>query len=353
MNSVTREDIERLCAENSGLFSAFDGSSVLITGATGLIGSTLAHALLRAGEGCGSGVRVIAVVRNVERARRIFVGAPEKRLTLLQADITQPTDTDLPVDYIVHGASMTSSLAFAQTPADVIFTNVDGTRNTLELARKKSVKGFVLLSTMEVYGAPGTDEKIDESHASDLDAMAPRSSYPESKRLCESLCAAYCSQYKVPAKVVRLTQTFGPGTAYDDGRVFAQFARCAIEKRDIILRTKGETRRSYLYTADAVTAILTVLLRGEAGKAYNAANEDTYCSIYDMAKLYSDIIAGEETAVRIEEQDISKFGYAPTLRMNLDTSRLRALGWQPAYGMEEMLRRLCASMEEDRPADQA
>ena len=348
MNEIMRHDTERLCEENAGLFSSMDGSTVLVTGATGLIGGAVIHALLRSGEGRPDGVKVVAAVRNMDKAERLFAGAPRKRLELLKADITERISTDRDIDYIIHGASMTSSRAFAQTPADVIFTNIDGTRSVLELAREKKAKGVVLLSTMEVYGAPQTDGKITEIHSSDLDTMAPRSSYPESKRLCEALCAAYCSQYKVPAKVVRLTQTFGPGTAYDDGRVFAQFARCAIEKQDIVLRTRGETRRNYLYTADAVTAILTVLLRGEPGQAYNAANEDTYCSIYEMARMYADIIAGGEIAVRVEEQDISKFGYAPTLHMNLDTSKLRALGWRPVYGMEEMLRRLCASMSADK-----
>ena len=172
--------------------------------------------------------------------------------------------------------------------------------------------------------------------------MSVRSCYPEVKRLCENMCAGYVSQYGVPAKIIRLTQTFGEGVKYDDKRVFAEFARCAVEGRDIVLKTKGETRRNYLYTDDAAEAILTVLDKGVAGEAYNAANEDTYCSIREMAELVAGKCSGGKIKVRIEETDSTKLGYAPTLHMNLDTGKLQALGWHPTIGLEEMYNRLIA-----------
>ncbi len=176
--------------------------------------------------------------------------------------------------------------------------------------------------------------------------MQPRSCYPESKRLCEVLCASWQKEYGVPVRVLRLTQTFGPGVRYDDGRVFAEFARCVIEGRDIVLKTEGLTCRSYLYTADAVSAILTVLLRGSDGEAYNAANEETYCSIREMADLAARECAEGKIKVRIEaDKDPSVFGYAPTLHMNLDTSKLRALGWHPSCGLAESYRRMIKSMQ--------
>ena len=224
-------------------------------------------------------------------------------------------------------------------------TAVEGTVNMLEFARANNVRGFVYLSSMEVYGTPSTDEKIDEKHSTNLDAMAVRTCYPESKRMCESLCASYSSEYGVPAMVVRLTQTFGPGVEYNDGRVFAEFARCAIEGRNIVLNTKGETKRNYLYTEDAADAIFTVLAKGKPGEAYNAANEDTYCSIYEMACLVAKECAGGKIEVEIRERaDAAKLGYAPTLHMNLDTSKLRSLGWQPQVGLADMYRQMIESL---------
>ena len=128
--------------------------------------------------------------------------------------------------------------------------------------------------------------------------------------------------------------------------MFAEFARCALENRDIVLKTAGLTCRSYLYTADAVSAILTVMLRGEDGTAYNAANEDTYCSIREMAEMVARECAAGRIGVRIEaEEDPSRLGYAPTLHMNLDTSRLRSLGWKPVYGLADAYRRMMKTME--------
>ena len=146
-------------------------------------------------------------------------------------------------------------------------------------------------------------------------------------------------------RVLRLTQTFGPGVDYQDARVFAEFARCVIEGKNIVLKTKGETKRNYLYTADAVTAILIVLLEGKIGEAYNAANEQTYCSIYDMAVLAAEHCAAGRISVEVQgEKNAEALGYAPTLHMNLDTGKLRALGWKASCTLPEMFDRMIEDM---------
>lgn len=350
-SNIFTEDISRICS--LPLMEELRGKTVLVTGATGLIGQTIVSALLRCGESekpeeAKEPVHVIVCVRNEDKARRMFGGLDRGNLSILISDIlTMPTDRlGQKVDYVIHAASQTSSRAFVETPVETIFTAIDGTRRALEFAKNNDVRCFVYLSTMEVYGTPMDDEKIDEQHGTNLDTMQPRSCYPESKRLCEILCASWQKEYGVPVRVLRLTQTFGPGVRYDDGRVFAEFARCAIEKKDIILKTAGLTCRSYLYTADAASAILTVMLRGEDGKAYNAANESTYCSIREMAELVAAECADGAIHVRIDAaEDPSTLGYAPTLHMNLDTSRLRSLGWKPVYGLADTYRRMMALME--------
>lgn len=308
-------------------FSEFLGKRVLITGANGLIGRALTRKLIQ------YGAKVIAIVRDEKKARETFSDIDDGSIKYLVMDVTTAEVKDMCVDYIVHGASITSSRAFIEKPVDVIMNSVIGTKNLLDIARLNKVKSFVYLSSMEVYGTPLYDTKIFESDPSNLNTMLPRSGYPESKRLCECLCASYALQYGVPAKVVRLTQTFGEGVAYDDQRVFAEFARCVLERRDIVLKTKGETKRNYLYTEDAAEAIMTVLLFGAVGEAYNAANEDTYCSIYEMAQIVANNFGEGQIKVIIDESgDISKLGYASTLKMNLDCSKLKNLGWQAHTG---------------------
>ena len=352
-NRVFTEDMRRL--GTLPLMEELRGCTVLVTGATGLIGQTIVSALLRCNETAEQGegrepVRVIACVRNKEKAERLFGGADHGNLEYLVSDILSlPADRlSRRVDYMIHAASQTSSRAFVDSPVETIFTAIDGTRRALQFAQNNHVRCFVYLSTMEVYGTPADDGKIDEKHGTNLDTTQPRSCYPESKRLCEILCASWQKEYGVPVRILRLTQTFGPGVRYDDGRVFAEFARCAMEKRDIVLKTAGQTCRSYLYTADAAAAILTVMLRGRDGEAYNAANESTYCSIREMAELVADQCAGGGIGVRIEAaEDPSKLGYAPTLHMNLDTSKLRALGWTPVCGLADAYRRMMAAMERE------
>lgn len=322
------------------------GKSILVSGATGLIGFTLVSALLEFEKKNHCGIKIYALVRNEEKAKTMYANELNNEcLAFVVTDIKNEIKIGSPVDYIIHTANQTSSKAFVEEPVETIETAITGTRNILEFARQQNIESLVYLSTMEVYGTPATDDKILETQGTTLNTMEVRSSYPESKRLCESLCKAYASEYSVPVKVIRLTQTFGPGVSYHDGRVFAEFARCVIEKRNIVLKTKGETKRNYLYTADAALAIFAVLLRGQIGEAYNAANEETYCSIYEMAHLVAEECAKNEIQVVVQEQDISKFGYAPVLKMNLDTSKLKALGWNPSKGLKEMFLRLIGSLE--------
>ena len=194
---------------------------------------------------------------------------------------------------------------------------------------------------MEIYGAPSEDRKIFESDPAIIDLTTPRCSYPSSKSLCEAMCVSYASEYNLPVRILRLTQTFGPGVDCNDRRIFAEIARCVINKKDIVLATKGETKHSYLYTLDAVTAILTLLVKGKEGEAYNAANEDTYCSIKEMADLMA---SKAGINVRIEEDKVKARSFAPTLHMNLSTLKLQSLGWRPIYGLELMFDKMIASM---------
>lgn len=322
------------------------GKKVLVSGACGLIGKALVSALvLYNGK---KPITVVALVRNEAKARKVFRNLPSENIEYLVCDVCDLQPSDIGVDYIIHGASFTASKDFIEKPVDVIKVSVKGTENLLEFAQANKVKSFVYLSSMEVYGIHVTEDKVFENSASVLDTTSVRSSYSESKRMCESLCAAYCSQYCVPAKVVRLTQTFGEGVAYDDKRVFAEFARCVIEGKDIVLKTKGETKRNYLYTDDAVAAILTVLEKGKSGEAYNAANEETYCSIREMADLAAKTFGAGKVNVRFDFTDAEKCGFVPEIKMNLSTEKLKALGWKAEVGLTEAFEKTIRSMKASR-----
>lgn len=333
----------QISADEIKLCEQLCDKKVLITGATGLIGKAIVNMFLSYNKQSSQKILIVLYVRNLKKARDLF--GSQQEITYIEGDIRTPLPDNIKVDYVIHAASQTSSKAFVQTPVEVALTAILGTKNMLEFSRNSGVQGFVYLSSMEVYGTPRTDEKIFESMGTNLDTMEVRSSYPESKRICESLCCSYAAEYKVPSKVIRLTQTFGPGVMYDDARVFAEFARCAIEGKDILLHTKGETKRSYLYVQDAVTAILTVLLKGAVSEAYNAANEETYCSIFEMAEMVARLNPHKPIDVEIKEESTGVHGYAPTLHMNLDTTKLNRLGWTAKIGLMEMFENMIDYMK--------
>ncbi len=340
LRTVVQEDMNIALTDRSIHWSALDGKSVMISGATGLIGRTLVNLLLSYGKTTQNPPKIIVLVRSPEKANTLWGSCPNVEPVIWCAE--EPLSYPSKVDYIIHGASQTSSKGFVEQPVETIRTAYLGTETLLRTAREKQISGFVYLSSMEVYGTPQTDEIITESYVGQIDPLKVRNCYPEVKRMCESLCVSYCSEYGVPATIARLTQTFGPGVQSNDNRVFAEFARCAVEKRDIILHTKGETKRSYVYTADAARAILTVLLSGTPAQAYNVANRETYCTIYEMAQMVVSELAGGEINLRCALTDAEKLGYAPVLHMNLDTSRLTELGWKPFYGLSDMFRRMIA-----------
>lgn len=331
MSNLIHEDIRTVCDADFVDWDKLKGAAILVTGATGLIGTSFIKSLDYANRERNLDLQIIALVRDEARARERFAEIlPNGMLSLAVGRVEELPAIDGRVDYILHGASQTASREFVRHAVETIQTSVLGTLNLLKIAKEKSVKGFVYLSSMEVYGYPKRGHKVKEDEIGSMSPLDLRNSYPISKMMSESLCCAYTKEYGVPAKICRLTQTFGPGVNYDDNRIFAYFGRCVKEKKNIVLKTKGETERCYLYTTDAVTAILAIMLSGKPGRAYNAADENTYCSIAEMAER---VAADGGMKVEYDIQDEKENGFPQTLYMDLDTSALRELGWEPAGGV--------------------
>lgn len=333
MDKVLASDIKGF-ADTFPLGKELAGSCFLITGATGLIGSTLIQCLSALDED----IHIIAPVRDLEKAHHIYGNAyPNVQLIecdLLTYDYGQSGD----VDYVVHCAAPTASRFFVDKPVETISAIYSGTMNLLNYAKGHKVKSLVYLSSLEVYGTILDDRKpVTEDVQGYLDPLSVRSSYPMAKRAVENLCVAYAYEYDVPVKIARLTQTTGAGIARDDNRVIAQFARLAANGEDIVLHTTGESARPYCYTIDSISAILHILLRGKDGEAYNVANEDTYVSAKGMAD-YLKANFNPDINVKVELGD--DFGYAAPTRLRLSSDKLRLLGWRPAYGLKEIFTNL-------------
>ena len=348
MNQTMQEDITKLATSGMIPWEAYCGSSVCISGATGLLGSQLALALDAHNKlAQDAPITVYALARNGEKAAKLFAECTE-HLHIMVQDMTAPAKIEGAVDYVIHAASMTSSRDFVEKPVETIMTNLQASDRMLQLAKEKKSRGFLYLSSLEAYGImPEGHGVVREEDSGYINQLSVRSSYSEGKRITECLCEGYASEYNVPVKLVRLCQTFGPGVTYGDGRVFAQFARSAIEGTDIVLKTKGETFRNYCYTTDAVTAMLTVLAKGETGEVYNIANKESGISIADMAALVAHEIAEDRIKVVFDiAEDATKLGYGPVIKLDLATEKLEALGWKAEVGLKESLTRLIRYMRE-------
>ncbi len=339
MNPIQKEDIQQF-ARSFELANELQGASFLITGATGLIGSTLIHCLLS----LDKGIRIVAPVRNLAKTDQLFSQEEKAQVDFRELNLTDSTFTDLPsVDYAVHCAAPTSSRYFVSHPVETFDSILGITRNVLAFAQRTKPSALLFLSSLEVYGEIKTDtESISEHVQGYLDPLDVRSSYPMAKRAAESLCHLYAKEYGLNIKIARLTQTTGAGIAPNDNRVIAQFARLAANHEDIILHTTGESARPYCYTTDCVSALLYILLKGDPGEAYNVANESTYISARGMAEfLKSNFSPDINIHIRLDDSQ----GYAPPTLHRLSTKKLESLGWIPQFGLKEIFERLIDSIQ--------
>ena len=314
-------------------------SCVMITGATGLIGSMLCRGISNISAKESLGIRIYALVRDVKKAEVMLSDTKENGNVLFAEwngkDLLQVSKTD----YIIHTACPTKSSFFINNPVETIKSIVNGTDIILKYAADQKVKSFVYLSSMEVYGLIEEERFLLPEDTGYINNLSLRSSYPESKRIAELLSLSYKSEYDVPVKIVRLAQTFGPGIPENDNRVFAQFLKAAESGNDIVMHTEGKSKRMYLDTMDAVSAILTVLVKGKNGVVYNAANEENYCSIKKMAEMVINEFGNGNNKV-IVDRDKDRGQYPPDNILKLDVTPLKNLGWKPVYGLKDMYKRM-------------
>lgn len=320
-------------------YENFREQTVLITGAAGMISRNIIRHIKQLDNKYSLKIRILAHVLNKEQAIMLQEEFQDTIVPII-GDVRTLTIVE-PIDYIIHTAGVTGgSKQHIDFPMNTISVALDGTKQVLELAKTHKIKGMVYLSSLEVYGKP-EKEFVTETDGGYIDSVNIRSSYSESKRMCECMCASYTAQFGVPVVIARLTATFGYGVSLQDNRVFSQFARSILQKEDIILKSSGETVRNYCDAADTAAALVLLLVSGKYGEAYNIANMATEISIKDMAKRFIELYPESGISLRFDcQENPEKLGYNAQMRNVLDSHKLMNLGWTPKYSLDDMIQHL-------------
>lgn len=329
-NAIYREALEKAIPE-----IAISDGRVLVTGASGLIGSCLVDLLLLAND-YGRNFEVFALGRNMEKLRKRFSAFSRSVLLhLIKQDIQMPLDSSIQYDYIIHGASNADPRNYALYPVETMLINLSGAKNVLNYCKDHPTTRSIMLSTFEVYGNADKDV-YQESDAGIIDQNMIRSCYPESKRCMEILTRCYVEEYGINAVIGRLCSIYGPTMLSDDSKAHSQFIRNALRGEDIVMKSKGNQRRTYCYVIDAITGLLCVLGNGATGEAYNISNEESVVTIAEVAKTVAEI-AGTKVVFDIPDE-IEKKGFSKPQSCVLDNHKLLSLNWKGVYDIKAGLK---------------
>ena len=305
------------------------GKTVLVTGATGMIGSCLVDALALWNRTQQTPCRIVAMSRREEAAKKRFSYCwDEPYFQYIEQDVCDtPKDWPEKLDYVIHAASNADPANFAKAPVDTLLANVTGTDNLLKHGLRCGMKRFLYVSSGEMYGQPDAQQNdFVENYCGPVDHSVPRACYPAGKRAAEVLCQSYISQYGADAVIVRPCHIFGPTMTAGDSRAVSEFLRNAVAGKDIGMKSAGLVERSHCYVVDAVSAIVKVLLDGICGQAYNIADPLYQMTIRDFAMMAAE--AGGCQVVFENPSDLELKGYSKVSRSVLSAAKLRALGWQ-------------------------
>lgn len=327
-NALYQQDLRNIVSMPG--IETLHGKTILITGATGMVGTHLIDALMLLGD-----VKVYAVGRDKNRAMdRLGSYYDSPLFTFVEQDVCNKFPSDIKPDIIIPLASNTHPLAYSQYPVETMLINIKGAEHALNLAVETGAT-VLYPSTVEVYGNAIGEDTFSEDYTGKLNLSTSRSCYTESKRSAEAMCQSFIAEKGAKVKIVRLSRLFGPTMLMTDSKASSQFIKKALAHEDIILKSEGNQLFSYTYITDAVRAMLHVLIYGEVGTAYNISCESCDVRLKEFAGLCAQY-NGKDVIFELPSETERK-GFSVAQKAILDNSRLRSIGWTPLYNMKEAL----------------
>ena len=343
INPVLKKDFEELFKEKFDR-TKLAKASIMIFGANSMIGCYLTWFLNEVNEKENLNMNIIALVRNYDKAMILFRDyVNSNNFEIVKQDVLDEIKYDEKVDYIIHAAGSASPHFIINDPVGIIKANTTGTSNILDFAVKKSVKNVLFTSTREVYGKPDDSvTEITEEDTGVTDQLLPRSCYPESKRIAESLFVSYAQQFELPYTILRIAHSYGPAmTIANDGRVMSDFINSVVNDEDIVLNSDGSAIRAFCYVSDTIKAMLLTMLSEKKNEVYNLANETDPRPIREVAQSLVSLYPEKKLTVKVNglDESIRNKGYNSIPVVPMSTKKLESLGWKPKVGLEDGMKR--------------
>ncbi|MDI6642033.1 MAG: SDR family oxidoreductase [Elusimicrobiota bacterium] len=297
----------------------------VITGGAGFIGSHLCEYLIKKGH------TVIAVdnliTGNIKNIEHLF---GKEKFEFIKYDVTNYIHISGKVDAVLHFASPASPIDYLKYPIPTFKVGALGTHKALGLAKeKKSI--FMLASTSEVYGDPQVNPQS-ESYWGNVNSVGPRGVYDEAKRFAEALTTAYYRYHKMPVRIARIFNTYGPRMRIDDGRAVPTFITQAIHNKPVTVFGRGTQTRSFCYISDMIEG-LHKLLVSDINEPVNIGNPEEI-TLNQLAEI---IIKLTKSRSKIVYKPLPVDD--PKVRRPDITKAKKQLGWQPKVTLVEGLKK--------------
>ena len=330
------EDIKSIANELEEFYNELEGKTVLIAGGKGFLGTYFTSVLTKINETLSKPMKIIvldSLITSKDKKDDV-----NQNIEFLEQDISKSFEIDDNIDYIIHAASIASPPTYRKFPIKTVDVNYQGTKNLLEIAKEKKVRSMLLLSSSEIYGDPEIFP-TPESYVGKVSCTGPRACYDESKRLAETISILYFQQYKIPIKIARPFNVYGPYLNLDDGRIIPDFMNNAINKSQIIIHSDGSPTRSFCYVSDAIGGFFKLLLSKHDGIICNVGNDEEV-SVKNVADTIKNIVA-KPISIKIIESNDPNYTKDNPQRRCPDLSLIKkSVNYIPKIDLEEGLKRV-------------
>ena len=330
------EDIRLVAKDLNDFYDELEGKTILVAGGKGFLGTYFVNVLNQINETLSTPMKIVIMDNLITSKDK--KNNSSSNVTFLEQDISESFDFQDELHYIIHAASIAAPPTYRKFPIKTVDVNYQGTRNLLEIARKKKIKSMLFLSSSEIYGDPEIFP-TPESYVGKVSCTGPRACYDESKRLAETISILYFQQYKIPIKIARPFNVYGPYLNLDDGRIIPDFMNNAINKSQIIIHSDGSPTRSFCYVSDAIGGFFKLLLSKHDGIICNVGNDEEV-SVKNVADTIKNIV-GKPISIKIIESDDPNYTKDNPQRRCPDLSLIKkSVNYIPKIDLEEGLKRV-------------